>query len=312
MQVYKVKNNQNIFDVAMSLYGSIEGVFDLLINNDDLSFDSKLKAGDELVWDETFVINDSIVAKLKDMNLLPANGERHVYYKHTDAELKCIISIPSDRYGATLFISGDGDMIVDWGDNSNLETIHLTSTMNEYAHYFDNVTDSRQIRLYGDFNIKTWDISSVNGVILPVVPMIVDEVISRKNNIALHGLFLFKQTYSVVFNKLHVDNLLSLQDMNLAYLELKEIAYLDKYDFNDYLIYIAKNNNQRRNCKVVTDFQPSGTYKEPDKDEHGNYIINTGMEAIYVITHEVAWNESEAWEFDINGVIYKYENTDIA
>ena len=38
----------------------------------------------------------------------------------------------------------------------------------------------------------------------------------------------------------------------------------------------------------------------------------TGMEAIYVITHETAWNEAGSWSFDINGTIYQYENSDIA
>ena len=73
-----------------------------------------------------------------------------------------------------------------------------------------------------------------------------------------------------------------------------------------------KHNNQRRNCKVILDTQPSGTYKEPLKDSNGNYVITTGMEAIYVITHETAWNEAGSWSFDINGTIYQYENSDIA
>ena len=56
MQVYKVKRNQNIFDVAVSTHGSIEGIFDLLINNPDLSFHSQLKEGEEIYWDEEFII----------------------------------------------------------------------------------------------------------------------------------------------------------------------------------------------------------------------------------------------------------------
>ena len=58
MQVYKVKRNQNIFDVAVSTHGSIEGIFDLLINNPDLSFHSELKEGEEIYWDEEFIIYD--------------------------------------------------------------------------------------------------------------------------------------------------------------------------------------------------------------------------------------------------------------
>ena len=100
--------------------------------------------------------------------------------------------------------------------------------------------------------------------------------------------------------------------MSLSNLELTNIDYTEDTVINDYLIYIAKHNNQRRNCKVILDIQPSGTYKEPPKDSNGNYVITTGMEAIYVITHETAWNEAGSWSFDINGTIYQYENSDIA
>ena len=79
MQVYKVKRNQNIFDVAVSTHGSIEGIFDLLINNPDLSFHSQLKEGEEIYWDEEFIIYDSIVNTLQAEHIVPANGERHVY-----------------------------------------------------------------------------------------------------------------------------------------------------------------------------------------------------------------------------------------
>ena len=51
MQVYKVKRNQNIFDVAVSIHGSIEGIFDLLINNPNLSFHSQLEEGEEINLD---------------------------------------------------------------------------------------------------------------------------------------------------------------------------------------------------------------------------------------------------------------------
>jgi hypothetical protein len=58
--------------------------------------------------------------------------------------------------------------------------------------------------------------------------------------------------------------------------------------------------------------QPSGTYREPAKDANGRYVIGSGMEAIWVLTHEEAWNEGSPWEFIINGIIYKYEQNDTA
>lgn len=308
METYKVINNQNIFDVAIDIYGSIEGIFDLLISNPDLSFDSKLYDGQTLLWDKDFVINSSIVSSLHTDNAIPINGERNVYYKNIEADLKCVIQMGESASDISLNLSGDGEMIIDWGDNSEIQTIQLQPTLQLYQHYFDNEADVRTIRLYGDFNIKTWDMSTIHGLVLPTQPIIVDEVIISKNIVPLHGLFLFNGIYYVKINDIPITDLSPIKNMSLSYLELKGISYSSEDVLNDYLKYLAKHNNQRRNCNVVIDTQPSGEYKEPDKDENGSYLITSGMEAIYVITHEATWNESGPWIFNINGTIYQYNN----
>lgn len=308
METYKVINNQNIFDVAIDIYGSIEGIFDLLISNPDLSFDSKLYDGQTLLWDKDFVINSSIVSSLHTDNAIPINGERNVYYKNIEADLKCVIQMGESASDISLNLSGDGEMIIDWGDNSEIQTIQLQPTLQLYQHYFDNEADVRTIRLYGDFNIKTWDMSTIHGLVLPTQPIIIDEVIISKNIVSLHGLFLFNGIYYVKINDIPITDLSPIKNMSLSYLELKGISYSSEDVLNDYLKYLAKHNNQRRNCNVVIDTQPSGEYKEPDKDENGSYLITSGMEAIYVITHEAAWNESGPWIFNINGTIYQYNN----
>lgn len=312
MQVYKVKSNQNIFDVAMAVHGSVEGIFDLFVNNPELSFDSQLQKDQEIYWDEDFVVYDSVVQALEADNIIPVNSERHVYYKDTDKELRCVIQASAEDSQMVLMIAGDGDMIVDWGDNADLETISLQPTLQTYTHYFDNVTDSRFVRLYGNFNIKTWNMSPINGLVLPTQPIIVDEVEMDGNKINLQGLFLFNKTYSVKMNNISISDLSPIQNMSLSYLELQGIEYVSDDTLNDYLIHIAKHNNQRRNCTVTLDVMPSGVYQEPKKDANGNYIIETGMEAIYVITHEDAWNEAGPWVFNICGKTYQYENKDIA
>ena len=53
--------------------------------------------------------------------------------------------------------------------------------------------------------------------------------------------------------------------------------------------------------------QPSGEYREPQKDSNNRYLLTSGMEAVWVLTHEEAWNEGGAWEFIINETTYKYE-----
>jgi len=312
MQIYKVKNSQNIFDVAIAIYGSIEGIFDLLVNNTDLSFDTVLQSGDELYWDEDFVVYDSVVSSLSNNNIVPINGERHVYYKEVDKDLRCVIQVNESNASITLLLSGDGDMVVDWGDNNELEVINLKPTLQTYIHYFDNVTDNRMIRLYGNFNIKTWNMSTINGLVLPTQPIIVDEVEMEQNKVSLQGLFLFNETYSIKMNNITISDLSPLQNMSLSYLELQQIKYEFGNTLDDYLKYIVQHNNQRRNCTVILDVMPSGVYQEPLKDDDGNYVISSGMEAIYVITHEVAWNEAGPWVFNICGTTYQYENPDIA
>lgn len=308
MQVYSVQKNQNIFDVAMYLFGSVEGVFDLMANNPELSYSTELKEGDLLYWDEQAVIYQGVIDKFHDEHIVPANASRNVFYKPTDAELRCYIQIPADSISITFSVSGDHTMIVDWDDNTPLETIKLDSSLQTHTHYFNNVVVDRYVKLYGDFNIKTWDMSLVNGLMMPTMPIVVDEFVSKKNNLSLHGLLLFKGTYSMILSGMTLESLVPIQDMNLSYLELTKNEYTDEFCIDDYLIYLATHNNQRRNCKVVLDVRPSGTYGEPPKDAHGNYIITTGMQAIYVILHEPAWNESGAWIFDINGIEYSADN----
>ena len=45
---YRVITGQNIYDVALHLYGSIDGIVDLLINNPGLSLETELRTGQEL------------------------------------------------------------------------------------------------------------------------------------------------------------------------------------------------------------------------------------------------------------------------
>lgn len=313
MQKYNVTKRQNLYDVAIAIHGSVEGIFDLFVNNPDLSFDTVLEVGDELNWDEDFVINSDIVNTLEnELHITPANDERNVYYKECNETLRCIVRVGLDAAYLSLFFSGDGNMIVDWGDNSELEIIDLKPTIQKYEHYFDNQTNNRVVKIYGDFNIKTWDLSMMNGVLYLMQPLIVDEVMCKQNSLSFQSLFLFKGTYSVELNGVRIADLDFIKDMSLSDLKLSQIKYESEGVLDRYLIYIAQHNNQRRSCKVVLDHRPFGLYQEPSKDRNGNYIINTGMEAIYVITHEDAWNESGAWEFDINGTVYKYKNNNIA
>lgn len=84
MKTYTVKLGENIFDVALNIYGNIEGVFDLLVQNTDadthtgLSFSDTLKPGMVLNYTEDFMVNRSVAEWLHNNGIVAKNGE-HSY-----------------------------------------------------------------------------------------------------------------------------------------------------------------------------------------------------------------------------------------
>lgn len=97
MNTYIVKSGQNLFDVAITLYGSIEGIFDLLTSNEEwagqvpLSYETTLKAGDILNYNPDFVINNDIKDWLINNDVKVANGF-HIY-SHVDVKKQILQSV---------------------------------------------------------------------------------------------------------------------------------------------------------------------------------------------------------------------------
>ena len=291
MATYKVKNCQNIYDVALHIYGSIEGVFDLLISNPTLSHTSVLKSGQELEYHEGFVINPSIVNQFEEDNITPVNGERSVYFKPTDEPLRGIIKIPANLDICSFSISGEGALIVDWGDNNDLEYINLMHQQSYIEHHFNNVVESRRIRLYGDFQVLQLDLSNLNGDLFLTRPLVIDEYVSQSNDNSLACLFLFSNTYKVDLRKSIIDDLSPIYSMSLSQLDLRSVRFQSDDILDNYLINIVKNHQNRRACEVWLDAEPT----------------ETGMEAIRTIIGEPDWNTPTKWVFHINNEIYTAE-----
>ena len=51
---------------------------------------------------------------------------------------------------------------------------------------------------------------------------------------------------------------------------------------------------------------PSGTYTEPVRDAVGCYVPATGLEAVWLLTHEESWNEGGAWMVRTPEACYRY------
>lgn len=291
MATYKVTTNQNLFDVALLLYGSIEGLFDLLISNEWLNMETDLLPGMEIEYHDYFVVNDGIKSAMSDKNLIPANRERHVYLKHPAEDLVFLCDVDTEADSASFVVSGSGKMLIDWGDNTDLETVQLTVTQQTVEHYFDNVTEKRRIKVYGDYQIIKFDTSKLGGALMLMRPMIVDEYASHANSYPLQGLFLFDGTVSVDLSGCGIDNLLPIADMNLQILDLRNVTFADISVLDDYLQYIVENYGSRRNCTVYLSSEPT----------------EKGMTAIETILGEDAWNEAGNWVFNINDKIYTRE-----
>lgn len=287
MAKYKVKNGQNIFDVAIALYGSIEGLFDLLISNRGLSMDTQLTAGMELEYHDYFVMNQAILDEMKMNGYSPANGERQIYPKKVAQSQVFHVSIENSIESTAFCVSGAGSMLVDWGDNSNIETIALTNDKRRIEHYFDCIVDKRDVKIFGTFSITYLDISELNGQLYTYLPVSVEEFVSKSTDYKIDSLFLFDDTYKIDLSGMYIADLSPIYRMSLQELDLRR-ANMDAQVIDEYLQNIATNYGSRRNCMVYLSTMPT----------------QIGMDAIQTIIGEPAWNEGGAWVFNINGTIY--------
>ena len=86
MKAYTVRSGENIFDVAINIYGGIEGIFDLLVQNIDtdtqtgLSLSDTLRPGMVLKYTEDFIVNRNIADWLHNNGIVARGGEHSYGY----------------------------------------------------------------------------------------------------------------------------------------------------------------------------------------------------------------------------------------
>lgn len=309
MAKYKITKGQNLYDVAMHIYGSIEGITDLLICNPNLSMASTLKDGDELTYTDDLVIHADIVAYFRTNSIVPANGGHHVYYKVPQGVRVMEVRSPAGLNSVGFAASGSGTMEVDWGDNSPLETITLGDSLKTYHHSFDNtISEQRKIRFYGDFRIRRIDLTALRPAsVLILRPVHIEDFIQRSCDAPLVFVPLLDGVYRMDLSGMKIRNLKHLIECrDLMTLNLSGVN-MQRETLDDFLIALVREHNGRRNCEITLTQQPSGEYKEPVRDENLNYIVNTGMEAVWLLVNEPAWNEGGHWKFNINDNTYTNE-----
>ena len=126
--------------------------------------------------------------------------------------------------------------------------------------------------------------------------------------LSLESLRLLSGTYSLNLSNCALADLAPLAECReLMTLDLSA-ARLKPTVIDHYLTTLVEHYGDRRNCTVILPTAPTGTYREPDRDtETGRYRIASGMEAVWVILHEEAWNEGGAWKFIIDDITYTVE-----
>lgn len=300
MAQYKVQHNQTIWDIALILYGSIEGAFDLFMSNPKLTMTTDLRAGDILEYHEGFQVNPSIIEGLEKRDIVPANGERHVYAKDSQKPLRAIGFIPFQCISVSFAVAGDGVMIVDWGDNSDLQTVVLGSSDRFLEHYFNNKVDERRIRLYGDFSLSHLNLSDFTGTLRPVGLITVDQFTSVSNYGNLVGLKLFQGVTDINLQYSQLDDLSPIYEYGqgsgtytgLKSLDLRYAKFKDNTVLENYLSWLAgaTTHGLRRPCTIYVD-----------------EATDAAKDSMATILQEPSWNQDgfgDDWKFYINEQLY--------
>ena len=303
MGKYRVIAGQNLYDIALHIYGSIEGIVELMMCNTDLSLDTTPKVGDELIYSDDFVINADVVAYNEMHGIVPSNGEHHVYPKVFTKPLAVAFSLPTQILSVHCSVSGVGTLEIDWGDNSDTEVITLTDKPQLLKHIFDNkVRKRRRIRWFTDAYFKQVDWSGLQPTSVVILrPLPIEELTVMDATLTLDSLQMVTGIYSLNLSGLTSGNLKPL-------VECRELMQLNLTDarikptvLDEWLIAMVERYGNRRNCEVTLTSVPTGDYQEPARNaDTGKYIITSGMQAIWVITHEESWNEGGKWKFIIN------------
>lgn len=309
MGKYTVITGQNLYDVALDIYGSIEGITDLLISNPQLSMATRLRAGDILDYSDGYLIDAETVAVLHRDGVTPSGGERHVYFKETSLACRAEFHLPAAATSARFSLSGEGEIQIDWGDNSALQNIVLGPQPSTLTHTFDNVIPhSRVVRLYGSFSLREADFTGIITESLRLfMPLHVEELTLDGFHAPLSFLPLTEGLYALRLRNTKIENLAPLVECRSLMLLDMEGTDIPQQILDEWLIALVKKHYGRRACHIMLTVRPSGVYREPERDDDLNYTLTSGMEAVWLLTHEEAWNEGAPWHFSICGEEYVYE-----
>lgn len=74
-QIYKIKTNQNIYDLSLQKFGSIQNIYDIIVPNDLESADTMPVPGTEIVYNNEGKGNELMKKEIKTKRMEFANGQ---------------------------------------------------------------------------------------------------------------------------------------------------------------------------------------------------------------------------------------------
>lgn len=300
IQEYTVAQGQNLMDVVLSTYGSLDGLTDFLLHNPDIDLNSILYNGQIVKYEQSNVINEITVNYYQSKKIQPCNNERSVYFKQPTLPLFLYVLIPNNTVYVGADISCDGYFEVDWGDDTVIESysgsVFISHNMNS--------------KIQSDRIIKIYSSSPFQKISF--------------NNMPIKKIFTFQDIRVYEFNSMasreleNINHLIipsSLRDIRLTgskitslnpligQLSLRNI-YIDGCGItqrliDEFVIGLVKKYSTRLIGYVKLDGNdlPSGEYKRPASLQDPK----SGWEAIWVLENE------RGWDFDFNNTVLPYE-----
>ena len=315
--IYTTNINQNISYVAIDVHGTVNGITDILVHNEWLSIDSEIKAGTEIGYSTEPILEEQVVVDLDRKNITPINSSRNVYYKPIQEGKIADIFISDNTPEFHISRKGGGELIVDWGDNSELEII---SPNQEFIfHSFDISEDSsiRRIRIYKKSNDEMSVYVKTPSIYQVFLYHEVD-IYEYEDNSPLSDLSFFQMMRGLKrlkINNVSTNSLESISSIEtLRDIEVKS-KFISQESMDRFFIGIIENYGERLPAKINVSVKPNGDFREPQKIEHEDgtkeTVFKNGMEAVWQLVNDPEWNsEFYKWQIIIDGTDFSQASSE--
>lgn len=157
ISTYKTIKGQNIYDVSVQLYGSIEGVFDLLMVNDWLDMNIVF-SGEEVQYHTDYIQNEEIVDYLNDNNISVVHGNGKDYEPIDESDVRYVIGcVPHHNNRISFTTKGTGTLTIMWGDNA-IDTYNLNGNQQVIEHEYRRRQQYKIVVLGNDASLMYWHV----------------------------------------------------------------------------------------------------------------------------------------------------------